>query len=239
MDKIPLPGFHKKEDDAAPNPVTDFMGKTAEAVTKTADATLELSEKTVQALDPLHVFTPNPNPTRLILAKGLFDRTGSEAYPILHARSNDPFHHLQQTKSAASDELVLEDASSKKPVLVMDRTPKPRMYDIYKTSPMTEGQAVAKTTAGGVDLYLRAKVVMADEDLQVFMENESDVLYIITKAPGLMNFSSQKVIMMKGVEKPVASTSDWEDGTYMLEIMPSVDAGLMLTLAIAADDITE
>lgn len=219
------------------NPLTDFVGKSA-------DKTLEISEKTVQALDPLHLFSPNPsNPTRLILPKGLFNAGGND-YPILHARSNDPFHDLiMKGKSAESDELVFEDASSKQQVLVMDRTPKPRMYDIYKTSPMSDGQAVVKKSTGGTDLYLRAKVLMSGEkgDLVVFMSDETDgeATYTITKAPGFLNFSTQKVIMMKGVQKPVASTSEWEDGTYMLEIMPSVDAGLMMCLAIAADDVAE
>lgn len=218
------------------NPVAEFMGKATET-------TMDYSEKTVQALDPLHLFAPNTaNPTRLILPKGLFDFT--EDYPILHARSNDPFHDLIVKQKTNDDELVFEDASTHTQVLVMERTPKPRMYDICKTSPMADGQAVSRNSLSGAELYLRAKVLMSGDkgDMKVFMSNETDgddATYTITKAPGLLNFSTQKVIMMKGVEKPVASTSEWQDGTYMVEIMPSVDAGLMMCLAIAADDVTE
>ena len=221
------------------NPVTEFLGKTAaqtaEAFQKTTDVTLDVSEKTVNALDPLHLFAPNPNPTRLVLPKDLFSL--KKDCPILHARSGGPFHDLVAKAGSSSDELIMTDASSGAAVLVVGRTPEPRMYDIYKTTPITEGQQVTKTMSDGTSLYLRAKLVMSDNDLKVFMDNQDDALYTVTKSPGLLNFSSARVIMMKGMDKPVASTSDWEDDTYMLEIMPVVDAGLMMCLAICDDDV--
>lgn len=221
------------------NPVTEFLGKTAaqtvEAFQKTSDATLDVSEKTVNALDPLHLFAPNHNPTRLVLPKDLFSLKTD--YPIIQARSNDPYHDLVVKAGSSNDELIMTDASSGDAVLVVDRTPEPRMYDIYKTTPITEGQQVTKTTSDGTSLYLRAKLVMSDNDLKVFMDDQDEALYTVTKSPGLLNFSSARVVMMKGVEKPVASTSDWEDDTYMLEISPAVDAGLIMCLAICDDDV--
>ena len=131
----------------ATKPITDFVEKTTEA-------TIDFAEKGIKAIDPLHLFAPNPNPTRLVLEEGLFSRTGVD-YPILQARSNDAFHDLVvKGKTSPSNELVLQDAKSGKPVLVLIRTPEPRIYDIYKTSPMSDGQQPAKTNA---DLYLRAK----------------------------------------------------------------------------------
>jgi hypothetical protein len=220
------------------NPVTDFLGKTAaqtaEAFQRTTDVTLDVSEKTVNALDPLHLFAPNPNPTRLVLPKDLFSLKTD--FPILHARSNDPFHDLVVKAGSSDDELIMTDASSGAAVLVVGRTPEPRMYDIYKTTPITEGQQATKTTSDGTSLHLRAKLVMSDNDLKVFMDNQDEALYTVTKSPGLLNVSTARIIMMKGMEKPVASTSDWEDTSYMLEIMPVVDAGLMMCLAICDDD---
>lgn len=249
--QIPNPFSKKTEGDAAAaeaategaaeasNPVTDLAHKTGELTVEAAEKTMEIAEKTVQAVDPLHLFDPSPIPIRLILAHGLFDRIDPDPYPILAARSNDAFHDLVvQGKDKPSDEVIMQDASTKKPVLVLDRTLKPRMYDIYKTSAMVEGQAVAKTE-NGQDFYLRAKVLMSDKDFQVFMEGQDEPTYTITKAPGLMNFSTNKVIKMAGEKDPVASTSNWEEGTYMLEIKPDVDAGLMLCLAIISDDNTE
>jgi len=102
---------------------------------------------------------------------------------------------------------------------------------------MKDGQAIAKITPAGQDLYLCAKVVMSGEkDLRVFMEGESDPAYTVRKAPGLTNYSTSRIILQKGVKDPVASLSNWEDGAYMLEINPGVDTGLMLCLAIIADD---
>jgi len=133
--------------------------------------------------------------------------------------------------------------ATQQPVLVIDRTPKPRMYDIYKTSPMTQGQVVAKSSKVVGNLYLCAKVLMSGSsnitDLQVLVQGQSDPTYTITKAPGLMKYSTKRVILVKGEMNPVTSVSDWEEGTYMLEISPGVDAGLMLCLAIIADDIVD
>lgn len=238
MDKIPNPFKNLKRGDSggAENPLTDLAQKTAEAVEKGAQATTAIAEKGVKAVDPLHVFDPSPIPTRLMLDHGLFDRINPDPFPILEARSNKSFHNLAvEGKKAASDVLVLEDTSSKKPVLVMDRTPSPRLYDIYKTTPMKDGQAIAKTE-NGLDLYLRAKVVMSDKDLHVFLEGESDPVYIITKAPGLFNMSTQRVILLGANKEKVANLSNWDATSYMLEISPGIDAGLMLCLGIISDD---
>lgn len=221
--------------------VSEYAQKTADMLSKASDGTAHVAEATVKALDPLHLFDPNPKPSRLILKENLFDTTID--YPILHARSNDAFHDLivKSQTTQKQDLLVLEDASDKKPIVLMDRTPKPRIYEIYKTSPMTQGQAVAKTLDDSTNLYLRAKVVMSGDaqHLDCFLQGEADPTYTIAKAPGMMNFSTSKVVMMKDHSKPVASTSNWEEGTFMLEIQPGIDAALMVCLAIAADDVVE
>lgn len=198
------------------------------------ESTLNTVEKGVDAVDPLHVFSPNEIPTRLILPEGLLSRTG-DAYPIACARTNDSKHDLQvKEKPVQSNELVVEDANTKKPVIIIERTPhQPRQYDIYMASPGFQGQ---EPCAKGEDLYQRAKVTRFNKDLHVFLEGESHFVYVISKAGLAASYSTKHFIKRFGEKEPVASTHPWQGSSDMLEVQPGEDVLFMYCLAAIANE---
>ena len=194
-------------------------------VSHAVEVTLDTVEKGVDAVDRLHIFSPNEIPTRLIIEKGLFERT--DTYPILCARSNETFHNLQvKAKPPMSNKLVVEDFVSEKPLIVIERILE--LYDIYMTWPVFEGQ---KPVDG---LYPRARVIRYDDGLHVFVGD--DLTYIISKARLAASYATKHVIKRVGEKEPVAWTHPWEGKSMMIEIDPKEEVLLMFCLAAIAEE---
>jgi len=188
------------------------------------EATLEKVEHGVDAIDPLHVFSPNEIPVRLVYKEGALSSTG-EAYPVICARSNDPFHHLQvKERPTKSNEFVVEHPETKMPVMMIERTLQPRKYDI--------SMAVANDN----ELHPFAQVVRSDKVLHVILEGESEPTYIISKAGLAASYATKHWIKLVGKKEPVACTHPWEGNTDMLEVQPGENVILMYCLAAIADE---
>jgi hypothetical protein len=207
----------------------------AKEVSHVVEVTLDTVEKGVDAVDPLHVFSPNEIPIRLILPKSLFSNASDAVIPLVCARSNDPYHGLQ-VKATKSNELVIEDVNTQKPIIVIERTLKPRKYDIYKGAPVFDGQLPFDKSG---DLFRCATVVRFDKVLGVTFEGQSEPTYAISKAGLAASFETKHWIKHVGKKEPVASTHPWQGTNDMMEVKPGEDVLLMFCLAAIAEDMLQ
>lgn len=230
---------HRKENPADEHHHKEhhFRQDVSHAVTETLDAI----EHGVDAIDPLHVFSPNEIPTRLVLPKQLFKYEG-DAKPILCARSNNTFHNLQvQPKTAKSNTLVIEDATTLKPLIMIERTPEPRKYDIFTTTPTFDGQEPCDKQG---DLYHTATVIRNDEkSLDVIMEEGgTDPTFVIQKAGLAASFATKHWINRTPHvhhDPPVASTHPWQGSDMMVEVLPGENVLFMFCLAVIANEMIQ
>lgn len=210
-----------------------IMDKTVEVVNKT----VEVVEKGVNAVDPLHIFAPCIQPTRLVLKNRLYS-SSNKAFPIVECRTGFSYHDLEATSTPENGLLVVKDTSIGKPVVVVERTgEKPDVeYEIFKTSPVHQGQAPAKNNQGQ-DLYALAKVErISPRDLQVLMNGETEPTCMIEKAGIPANYATNYFIKQPGVKEEVSSTHPWEGDCSMLVVHPGMDVPFMLCLGVIADD---
>ena len=200
---------------------------------------IRLPEKTDPRVLVRYIFSPNEIPTRLIVEKNMFSRT-SEAYPIMTARSGAPFHNLQvRERLFKSDEMVVEDATTGKPTIVLVRYIKQSGYrfHIYLTHPVYDCQEPINlmNVKRNERLYpfARAERASSKTILVTLEESQSNPTYTIHKA--LMVAYPTKFIIQQN-NKAVATTQEWNENSNMLEVKPGTDASLMLCLAAIADD---
>lgn len=214
-------------------PVKDTLKHMQQEVAHAVEVTLDTVEKGVDTLDPLHIFSPNDIPTRLLLEPNLFSR--NDAYPIVCARSNDTFHNLQVKKKTpeSSNKLVIEDFGSEKLLVVMERkTCEPIEYDISMTWP-------AHKDHEPIDgLYPRAKVIRDEKNLNVLFDN--DLAYVISKAGLAASYATKHVIKRHAAagekDESVAWTHPWDGKSIMLEVASGEDVLLMYCLAVIAEE---
>jgi len=193
-------------------------------------------EKGVNVVDPLNIFAPCIAPTRLVLKQNLF--TTNDTFTVLECRTNDSYHNLV-VKSTENDTMVIQDSSTGKTVVVVERTgEKPNAtYTIFKTSAVYDGQDPAKKTIEGQSLYALAKVDRtSSRDFHVVMEQQTDPTYTIEKAGIPANYATNWWIKQVGVKEEVASTHPWEGNDFMLVVNPGMDVILMFCLAAITDD---
>jgi hypothetical protein len=229
--------FHRHHDAAAadaehPHKFKDGLVHVHDGISHAVEHTLDVVEHGVDAVDPLHVFSPKEIATRLIYKEGMLSQTGGESFPILCARSNDSYHNLQ-IKAINNNEFVIENATTKKPVMVLTHTSE--QYDIYVPTPVVKDQQPATKEK---DLYHRAKVVPSDSVLQVILVGHDEPTYLISKAGFAKSYSTgtKHFIQRIGEKGPVASTNPWEGKTDMMEVQPGEDSIFMYCLALIADE---
>lgn len=216
------PAFlHHHHRDAAPAGEEHHTFK--EEISHVVEKTLDTVEKGVDAVDPLHVFSPNEIPTRLVLPENLFSHSSGDAAPLLCARSNKQFHHLQ-VKPTENNILEIDHATTKKPVLYIERTHEPLKYDIYMPSDETG------------DLKHVAYVVRNDKVLGVIMEGDSEPTYVISKAGLAALYATKHWIKRVGEKEAVAATHPWQGTKKMLEVQPGQDVLFFFGLATIADE---
>ena len=212
----------------------DFDNKTI------IDKTVGAIEKGIRAIDPLHIFAPCVQPTRLVVKTGLYSPSSVvDAFPIVECRTGNSFQDLEIKSMVDNDLLVVQESTTGATVVVIERTGEhPNVtYQIFKTTAAHKGQEPVKKHQG-VDLYALAKVERnSPRDLDVFMNNETKPTYTIEKAGILANCSTNYYIKQQGVnKKAVASTHPWEGKNDMLVVTPGMDILLMLCLGIIAND---
>ena len=206
-------------------------------VTSIVDKTVKVVENTVNAVDPLHIFAPCIQPTRLVMKTGFYSSASNKAFPVVECRTGFAFNDLQ-AKSTEDDLLVIQDSSTGETVVVVERKGvKPEQtYQVFKTTKAHDGQEPSKKH-DGQDLYALAKVERTSpRDFCVLMDGETEPTYTIEKASIPQNYATNYYIKQPGVKEEVASTHPWEGNNYMLVVNPGMDVVLMLCLGIVADD---
>lgn len=198
-----------------------------EDISHAVEVTLDKVEHGVDVIDPLHIFSPNEIPTRLLYKEGALSRAG-DAYPLICARFNDPFHHFQvKEKSEKSNEFVVEHSVTKLPLVKIERTDEPRKYDIFMMSPEDK------------ELYHFAEVLRDDKVLHVFLEGQSEPTYVISKAGLAGIYATKHWIKRVGEKKAIASTHAWEGNNDMLEVKSGEEVLVMYCLALIADEMIQ
>ncbi len=203
-----------------------------DGISHAVEHTLDTVEHGVDAVDPLHIFSPNEIPTRLLYPENMLSQTEGDAFPIMCARSNDPYHELS-VKAIKNTEFVIENVTTERPVMILEQTQE--QYDIYTPSPnFKDQQPVAK----GEEMYHCAKVIPSDKVLEVYLNGEPEFTYTISKAGLAKSYSTgtKHVIRRVGENAPVATTHPWEGKNDMLEIHPDENVILMYFLALIADE---
>lgn len=228
---------NEHEEHHHPSKLKEELVHVKDEISHAVEHTLDTVEHGVDAVDPLHVFSPNEIPTRLVYQEGLLSQTArGDAFPIVCARSNDSYHELQ-VKANKNTEFVIENATTKKPVMILQQSQE--QYDIYTPpSPIAKGQQ-QPSDAKGDDLNHYAKVIPSDKVLHVYLKEESEPTYVISKAGLAKSYSTgtKHVIRHFGEKQPVvATTQPWEGKSDMLEVHPGENVIFMYLLALIADE---
>ena len=178
------------------NKLKEELVHVKDEISHVVEHTLDTVEHGVDAVDPFHIFSPNEIPTRLVYQENMLSQTQGDAFPIVCARSNDPFHELE-VKANTNTEFVIENATMKQPVMILRQTQE--QYDIYTPTPVVKDQL---PDAKGDNMYHFAKVIPSDKVLHVYLQEESKPAFVISHTGLAKSYSTgTKHVIRRCTEK--------------------------------------